>query len=628
MTDDPSQASGRRNRMPRLVRACIGAVILGALTIAVSSGLAVTSYAMTTIVTSSLIYFIAAVGLQIFSGNAGILSFSSAGFMAVGAYVGGILAIPPSVRESALPNLPQWLSDVHASPMVALMAAGAAALLVGLVLGLPITRLDGASAVIATIGILIIIQVVLVASPDFTRGSQTLYGVPRVASYEVVLAFAVLAVVVARVFRDTPSGLRLRASRDDKLAAAAVGVRPGRERLVAWLVSATLCGIAGGLLGQFLGAFTPSQFYFTLTMTIIAMVVVGGMGTVTGAMVGATLIAVMTEVLRDLESGAVIAGIAIPEVVGLTNAGLALVVLATMIIRSKGIVPDFELDEWLARLLERRRPRPPVPVDWSPIRVRTKGALEVTDVEKTFSGVKGLNGVSLQMQTGEVVGLIGANGSGKSTLVNVITGVTRMDSGSVRLNGVELAGMSSSQIVRRGLARTFQSMRLFAGLTARDNVEVAAVGAGKDSKLADHLTSGEDMMEVRERLATTLSYGDQRRVEIVRALATEPMFAFLDEPAAGMNIDESRDMAERIRSLASETGIGFLIVDHDMRMMAQLCDRIYVLDHGQVIAHGTPLEVLTDPRVAELYLGEIANEMVESLKDTGVTASAIREEEQ
>ncbi|MUM27807.1 ATP-binding cassette domain-containing protein [Mycolicibacterium sp. CBMA 295] len=401
------------------------------------------------------------------------------------------------------------------------------------------------------------------------------------------------------------------------MAAAAIGVRVGRQRIIGWLLGAALSGMAGGLLGQFLGAFSPKQFYFTMTMTIIAMMVVGGMNTVTGAILGAGVVTVMVNVLRGLEGGGQIAGVSVPQFFGLTDAGLALVLLLTMIIRPQGIVPHFEIDEWLGRLLTRRRPAAePSPIDWTRLSSEQPVKLEFSEIRKAFAGVQALDGVSFSLCSGEIVGLIGANGSGKSTLVNVVTGVTGMDSGAVRLDGQELAGLSSAEIARRGLARTFQNIRLFSGLTVQDNVAVAAVASGQDWDLGLVLTSDEQLLGLRDRLATTLSYGDQRRVEIARTLATRPKFALLDEPAAGMNVEESEALAERLRQLVEQTGIGILIVDHDMRMMARLCDRLVVLDHGSLITHGHPTEVLTDPRVAELYLGSAAQGLVDERMKT------------
>ena len=237
------------------------------------------------------------------------------------------------------------------------------------------------------------------------------------------------------------------------------------------------------------------------------------------------------------------------------------------------------------------------------------GALEAVEVVKRFGGVEALKGVSLRLEEGRIVGLIGPNGSGKTTLLNCIAGAFRPTSGTIRLDGERLDGRRGHVVARRGVVRTFQNIRLFADLTAAQNVEVGALAAGHVARRNSraHALDVLDRLgiaELADRYAGTLSYGDQRRVEIARALAASPRFLLLDEPAAGMNESESRVLRGSIERIRSERECGILVVEHDLHLIMQLCDEIYVLNEGLVISHGGPVEVRNDPAVIAAYIGE------------------------
>jgi len=236
-------------------------------------------------------------------------------------------------------------------------------------------------------------------------------------------------------------------------------------------------------------------------------------------------------------------------------------------------------------------------------------ALEAVEVSKQFGGVHALRGVSLRLREGQIVGLIGPNGSGKTTLLNCVSGVFAPTSGSVLLDGDEIAGKQAHEIARAGVVRTFQNVRLFDGLTTLENVAVAALAAGgtrrRDShayarKLLDRLR----LTELAGRYAGTLSFGDQRRLEIARALAASPRFLLLDEPAAGMSEQESDELRDSIERVRGEQGCGVLVVEHDLRLIMRLCDSVQVLNEGAVISEGTPAEVRSDPAVIAAYIGE------------------------
>lgn len=239
-------------------------------------------------------------------------------------------------------------------------------------------------------------------------------------------------------------------------------------------------------------------------------------------------------------------------------------------------------------------------------------ALVIEGATKDFVGLRALDSVSLTLERGKILGLIGPNGSGKTTLINVVTGFLKPTAGHILINGVDITNWPPHKIAPLGLARTFQTIKLFLGLTVLENVEVAAVSAG----LSRH-RARQRAYEVLERLGATrladlpagaLPYGAERRVEIARALAMNPNFLLLDEPAAGLNEAESEDLLQTLTFIPQETGCGMLIVDHDMRLIMRLCDRVHVLNYGKTIDEGTPEQVRRNPAVIEAYLGAPAQE--------------------
>lgn len=249
--------------------------------------------------------------------------------------------------------------------------------------------------------------------------------------------------------------------------------------------------------------------------------------------------------------------------------------------------------------------------------------MEINNLDKSFGGLSALLDFNFQIAEGELVGLIGPNGAGKTTVFNLITGVYRPDQGSVMFRGENLVGLAPYTICAKGVARTFQNIRLFNDLTVLDNVKIAThkdVPYGLISAIlrTPGFFRGEEEIEMeavkyleifnlkdkKDELAKNLPYGEQRRIEIVRALATRPLLLILDEPAAGMNPQETRELMELIRYIRSEFNLTILLIEHDMSLVMGVCERLYVLDYGQVIAEGTPAEIRSNKRVIEAYLGE------------------------
>lgn len=248
--------------------------------------------------------------------------------------------------------------------------------------------------------------------------------------------------------------------------------------------------------------------------------------------------------------------------------------------------------------------------------------LEVSNLTKNFGGLTAVGNVSMELEKGELVGLIGPNGAGKTTLFNLLTGVYVPDEGKVVLDGHRLNGKKPYHIASLGLSRTFQNIRLFKNLTVLDNVLIAMSNHHSSHVLASlfrlpafyrsEKARRQKAMELltifhleteAETLAKNLPYGQQRRLEIVRALATEPKILFLDEPAAGMNPQETAELTQLIRQIKEEFEVTIMLIEHDMSLVMEVTERIYVLEYGRMIAHGTPEEIKSNPRVIEAYLG-------------------------
>jgi branched-chain amino acid transport system ATP-binding protein len=233
--------------------------------------------------------------------------------------------------------------------------------------------------------------------------------------------------------------------------------------------------------------------------------------------------------------------------------------------------------------------------------------LEVRQLEKSFAGLKAVDGVNMDLATGEILGLIGPNGSGKTTFVNLLTGLLPETGGSVMIDGVDITRFPAHRVAKAGLARTYQTIRLFRNLEVLENVEVAAVSAGHSRKVAREkslaLLEEVGLINSKDNLAGSLTFASQRRLELARALALEPKFLLLDEPAAGLNEEETVDLLDLFKPMPQTKSIGLLIIDHDMHLMMNLCERLHVLNYGKTIAEGTPEEIRSNPDVVTAYLG-------------------------
>ncbi|MDO6728222.1 branched-chain amino acid ABC transporter ATP-binding protein/permease [Cognatishimia sp. 1_MG-2023] len=551
-----------------------------------------------------LIVVVLVTGLGIYVGNTGIVSFGHPSFMGIGAYLTAILVMPDARKGALFPNLPDVLAGISLHPLVGLLVAAVFVGLVGLILGMALSRLNGASATIATLGVLIVVHSLMVGGTTFTRGAQAVYGVPKVVTPFYAALAATAVIILANWFKFSKWGLLARAGREDEAAASASGISIFLSRTLAFSVSTFVMALGGGLFALQIGVFSPSEFYFGITFSLLAMLIVGGANSTTGAVSGALLITLLTEVLRRVEPGFELGGISVPALFGLTTIGTSLALIATLYLRPEGLFGASELDDVLP--FKKHRVAQTYPA--SEVTKATEGALAVRNLTKTYGGVTAVSDATLELKRGEILGLIGPNGSGKSTFLSCASGVQRFDRGEVAIGDKTMPQAKPNAFAHAGVGRTFQNIRLFGRLSVEENVAAAMAAVPSNRARQVHeVLARVNLEDLATRTADTLSYGQQRRLEIARALAIDPAFLLLDEPAAGMNDTETAELAGIIASLRNIEGLGILIVDHDLPMILKLSDRIAVLNEGRLIAVETPEEIKRNPEVAQAYFGERRN---------------------
>ncbi|HEX7293812.1 MAG TPA: ATP-binding cassette domain-containing protein, partial [Solirubrobacterales bacterium] len=536
-------------------------------------------------VTLILCNLIVVLGLQVFVGNSGVYSFGQLGFATAGAYIAALLTLPPAFALLQTPGLPHFIADAQLGPLPATLIAAALAGLLAMVVGLPLMRTSTLAIPISTFAFLVVVYNVAANWDRVTGGSSGLVSIPTTTSVESAGVWAAAAVVLAIAFKWSASGYRLQATREDEVAARSIGIGVMRERLIAFGISGVLCGIGGALAVHQSGVLNPTTFYFGATVTTMTMLVVGGARSVLGAVVGAIAIATVNETLRGIENGAELFGaISVGAAPGLAAIGLGLILLATMIAMPNGLSGGREAGElpWIRRL-GLTAPSPPlrssgVVVGRSNAEPVGKGALRAEGVSLSFSGLRVLRQVELELAPGEALGLIGPNGAGKTTLVNVLSGFQTPDAGAVTLDGVDVTGRTPTRLARDGLGRTFQASLPFPHLTALESVAVGAMGIGMSRRRAAAAAA-----DVLSRLnlsgqaalpAGSLTPAGQRLLGVARALATHPRYLLLDEPAAGLNEVECGQLVGILRGVIEDFGCGILLIEHEMSLVMELCPRI------------------------------------------------------
>jgi branched-chain amino acid transport system permease protein len=563
-------------------------------------------------VTLILCNLIIVLGLHVFIGNSGVYSFGQLGFAASGAYVAALLTIPAAFTAFQTPELPKLIADAQLGPLLStLIAAVASGLLAGVV-GWPLMRTSTLAIPISTFAFLIVAYNVLANWDPVTGGSSGLVSIPRTTDVTSAGLWAGVAVVVALAFKWSASGYRLQATREDEVAARSIGIGLMRERLIAFTISGTLCGIGGALAVHQSGALSPDTFYFAASVTTITMLVVGGARSVFGAVVGTLAVATVNELLRNFEEGANVFGlISIGEAPGLAAIGLGLILLVTMVALPQGLSGGREAGEIkpTRRRLRSQSTSPAAAAGEARPRLArgSAGSLRAEGISLAFSGLHVLKGVELALPPGEALGLIGPNGAGKTTLVNVLSGFQAPDSGSVFLAGDDVTSWSPARLARAGLGRTFQAALPFAGLSVVESVAVGAMGVGVGRRsavdVAGDVLERLGLSEQAQSPAGLQPPGNQRLLGIARALATGPRYLLLDEPAAGLNDEECRELVAILRGVIKDFGCAILLIEHDMNVVMDLCSRVQVLDDGETVAVGSPGEVQADPAVIEAYLG-------------------------
>ena len=604
-------------------------------------------------------YATLALGLNIVVGMAGLLDLGYAAFFAIGAYGYGILSsfqlMPP---WSGFWEPFAWLHLVARIPgdggdvvhftlsfWLAMPLCGALAAGFGVLFGAPTLRLKGDYLAIVTLGFGEIVPIVVRNWADLTNGAAGLngiapatigsysFGVDATPYYYVAVALVALLIFVSLRLRNSRIGRAWMAIREDEIAAGAMGVDLVKLKLLAFAIGASFAGMTGVFYVAKLQTATPEMFGFPVSVMILVMVVLGGMGSVWGVVLGAMILQLLQSwFLQDLSEwlhafGRVIGNDALQRV-DLTQGielifGIILVLM--MLFRRDGLIPATRKQ---AALTFEQQHAVVGRGDLTPIEgfgeTRKTGlALEIKGVTVRYGGLVALNALNLTVPEGGVVAVIGPNGSGKSTLFNVITGLTRADEGTIICRGVDITRLGSHDILKHGIARTFQNLRLFGNLNVMDNVLVGQHARLRSGALRSILRLPATRREeagARERVLSILaifgnrllprleqpvfglSYANRRRVEIARALASRPHLLLLDEPTAGMNPAETMELAEQIKGL-HELGLTILVIEHKLDVVVRLADRVVVLDHGEKLTEGLPDEVRQNEDVLRAYLG-------------------------
>ncbi|GAA0959128.1 branched-chain amino acid ABC transporter ATP-binding protein/permease [Virgisporangium aurantiacum] len=563
----------------------------------------------------ALIYSLAAIGLSLLMGLAGQVSLGQAAFFAVGAYTQAVL-----VTRYSVPMVP------------AAVAAVGLAMLVALLVGLPLLRLRGHYLALATLGLGIIVTVAATES-EYLGATSGIYGVPKpefggrrydsAAEYFWLLApVVVAALLLARNVVAGRIGRALGAINDSEVAAECLGADTFRLRLQVFVLSAGYAGLAGVAYVHWITVVNPGAANFSLSVEFLLMAVLGGIGSVWGAVLGAFAVEFLDEGLHDLIPKIV------PDAVGEVELiGFGIVLTAVILFLPGGIHGLFR------RLLDRVRPgAAPAAAstvddsDETPLLARDgrpapgTTLLEVEHLVRRFGGVVAVDDVSFEVRAGEIFGLIGPNGAGKTTCFNIVSGVLTPSTGTVRLKGERIDGRKPHVFARARATRTFQNLQIFRSTTVRGNVAVgrhlrgraglargALVLPARAEERAIHRSTDDflslvGLSEVADRPAGDLPFGQQRLLEIARALALEPDLLLLDEPMAGLSGGERRDLARLLRRLRAG-GMAIVLVEHDVEAGVGLGDRVAVLDDGRLIALGDPAAVRHDPAVVAAYLG-------------------------